>query len=152
MMFGCSGVTMRGLRTVRGLVSHLRSVERGHRTLVTCSSTLDSKRWHSSPPGGEGGGGSTSEPEATKPQLKAPRLKRRTRPLSVKDKELEKIIGTPLQKPAGHLYGGGVVDDEGDTEMLVGDGTKVKPAKSTFFIPQIALHEEDGREKKRVLV
>lgn len=52
----------------------------------------------------------------------------------------------------GHLYGGGIVDDEGDTEMLVGDGTKVKPAKSTFFIPQIALHEEDGREKKRVLV
>lgn len=52
----------------------------------------------------------------------------------------------------GHLYGGGIVDDEGDTEILVGDGTKVKPAKSTFFIPQIALHEEDGREKKRVLV
>lgn len=53
---------------------------------------------------------------------------------------------------SGHLYGGGIVDDEGDTEMLVGDGTKVKPAKSTFFIPQIALHEDDGRERKRVLV
>lgn len=28
----------------------------------------------------------------------------------------------------------------------------MKPAKSTFFIPQIALHESDGRDKKRVLV
>jgi hypothetical protein len=66
--------------------------------------------------------------------------------------ELEKLIGEPLQSPAGHLYGGGIVDDDGDTEIIVGDGTKVKPAKSTFFIPQIALHDEDGREKKRVLV
>lgn len=130
---------MTALRSARLLY---KGVQESRRALVTCSSTLNGKRWHSSEGDGDKG---------QAPQIKAPRKKRR-RPLPVNHENLEKLIGEPLQNPAGHLFGGGIVDDEGDTEILIGDGTKVKPAKSTFFIPQIALHEEDGREKKRVLV
>ena len=146
-MLGCYRVTMRGL-SARSPRATGGSRFSGHHQLSAGSGTVfstpalsfDAKRWMTSPCG-------KFFTTATKNTTK-----RRARSYPAKNVALEKLIGEPLQKPAGHLYGSSVIDDENDVEILEGDGTKIKPAKSTFFIPQIALHEEDGRERKRVLV
>jgi hypothetical protein len=52
-----------------------------------------------------------------------------------------------LQNPAGSLYGGG------KSEIDSTDGaTLIIPEPSDFFIPQVELHDDDGRSRKRVLV
>jgi hypothetical protein len=52
-------------------------------------------------------------------------------------------MGTPLQKPAGPLFG-----VAGDDNPLA-----VTPESSEYFIPQVPLHDMDGRQnKKRVLI
>ena len=59
------------------------------------------------------------------------------------------IIGKSLHTPAGPLHEGkSIIQKPGG-----GDGTTlIKPENSDFFIPQVALSEDDGRRKKRVLV
>ncbi len=61
------------------------------------------------------------------------------------------IIGNALQKPAGPLYGEGLLDDE-FTESDDTTTTLIKPGPSDFFIPEVALHESDGSNRSRVLV
>ena len=156
MMLGCSRLTVRALSIaqVGGLVDITKVAVTNPGILV------DARRWMSAPDGSQPPPpppqsrrwiSSADTPKPLSSQTKG-NLSKRNRPYRKKSEDLEKLIGEPLQTPAGPLYGGNIVDDEGDTEIIVGDGTKVKPAKSTFFIPQHALHEEDGREKKRVLV
>ena len=59
------------------------------------------------------------------------------------------IIGKSLHTPAGPLHERkSIIQKPGG-----GDGTTlIKPENSDFFIPQVALSEDDGRTKKRVLV
>lgn len=155
-MLGCSRLTVRTLSTTAagGLVD-ITKVAAFNPGILS-----DARRWMSmsAPDGSQPpppqprrwiSSSDTPKPPSSQPKVT---LTKRRRPYPKKSEDLEKLIGEPLQIPAGPLYGGNIVDDEGDTEIIVGDGTKVKPAKSTFFIPQHALHEEDGREKKRVLV
>jgi hypothetical protein len=49
-------------------------------------------------------------------------------------------MGTPLQQPAGPLYG------------RTNDPDGLTPELSQDFIPQVAVHDREGRRKKRVLV
>ena len=51
-----------------------------------------------------------------------------------------------LQTPAGPLYKKEAIDDDS------GGTTEIKPVPSDFFIPEVALHDRDGRNRKRVLV
>lgn len=65
------------------------------------------------------------------------------------------IMHSALQKPLGSLYGNGVVIDIDEDELgnlTDGATTMIKPTLGEFFIPQVALHEHDGRERKRVMV
>ena len=55
----------------------------------------------------------------------------------------EEILAKALQKPAGPLYG---KNSDGTC------ATVIKPDSNDFFIPQVALYENDGRRRKRVLV
>ena len=55
----------------------------------------------------------------------------------------EEILAKALQKPAGPLYG---KKSDGNC------ATVIKPDSNDFFIPQVALYENDGRRRKRVLV
>jgi len=63
----------------------------------------------------------------------------------------EEIISNALQKPAGPLYMNGRIDqdkpDHGEHST-----TLIKPGHSDFFIPEVPLHENDGRKRNRVLV
>jgi len=58
-------------------------------------------------------------------------------------------IGNSLHSPAGPLHDGkSIIQKPGGC-----DGTTlIKPESSDFFIPQVALFEDDGRRTKRVLV
>ena len=59
-------------------------------------------------------------------------------------KEIRKLMGEPLQKPAGPLLGPDIYnsDDEGNDI----DGSK------RTYIPEVSLYEGEGRMKKRILV
>ena len=52
-----------------------------------------------------------------------------------------KMMGHSLQPPAGPLWGDDVIDD---ADVEHGDDQR--------FIPQVSLHDQDGRKKKRVLM
>lgn len=61
------------------------------------------------------------------------------------------ILNRALQKPVGSLFG--LFDDGKYDVSEEGESTTIiKPSESNFFIPQVPLHEEDGRSKKRVLI
>ena len=95
MRASCSTITL--FNSARFLFTR---VQGSKRALVTCSSTLhNGKRWHSSSDDGT----PASTASNSKAQIKAPRHKRRTRPIpnSKRNENLEKLIGEPLQKPAG---------------------------------------------------
>jgi hypothetical protein len=51
-----------------------------------------------------------------------------------------------LQTPAGPLYLKEAIDND------TGGTTEIKPSSSDFFIPEVPLHDRDGRNRKRVLV
>lgn len=55
--------------------------------------------------------------------------------------DYKKLMGESLQAPAGPLIGDDVIDD---TDLARGDDRR--------FIPQISLHDDDGRKQKRVLM
>ena len=62
------------------------------------------------------------------------------------------IMNSALQKPAGPLYHNDSIEKK---QTLIKDDnatTLIKPVHSDFFIPEISLHEEDGRRRNRVLV
>ena len=54
-------------------------------------------------------------------------------------KRVRKLMGKSLQPPAGRLWGDDILDEDGDHSLRM-------------FIPQVPLHEDDGRGRKRVLV
>lgn len=66
------------------------------------------------------------------------------------------IINSALQKPAGPLYRNGKIMDpnhlnshkDGDHATT----TLIEPGHSDFFIPEVMLHDQDGRRRNRVLV
>lgn len=102
IMMNGSRATVTALRSARVLY---KTAGGSRRALVTCSSTLNGgklKRWHSS---SDGGDGATTDDEKEQqqplPQIKAPRQRRRTRPFPVRSESLERLIGEPLQSPAG---------------------------------------------------
>jgi Asparaginase, N-terminal len=71
------------------------------------------------------------------------RLSQHTLPRGESWKELRKLMGEPLQKPAGPLLGNSDIyhsDDEDDNHI-----------KKTY-IPEVSLYEGEGRTKKRILV
>ena len=67
------------------------------------------------------------------------------------------IIQKSLQKPAGPLFNHDIhnivkvknndTDNDNDAHT-----TFIEPGPSDFFIPEVSLHENDGRKKHRVLV
>jgi hypothetical protein len=60
--------------------------------------------------------------------------------------EMYKLMGKPLQRPAGPLWGPDVLasgDDEPSSDDL---------SSRRSYIPEIPLFEGDGREKKRILI
>ncbi len=78
----------------------------------------------------------------------------------------KQIIDCALQKPAGPLYNDNSFDDDELVEWKDGNGdgdendgdenqqttTLIKPGHSDFFIPEVCLHDGDGRNRSRVLV
>ncbi len=87
MSASCSTMTL-AFKSARFLLTR---VEGSIRTLVTCTSTLNGKRWHSSSDG-DGITSTTTKP-SPKAQVKAPRHKRRTRPIPKRNENLEKPLG-----------------------------------------------------------
>ena len=59
-------------------------------------------------------------------------------------------MGKPLQTPAGPLWDKDVLDD--DDEDSDSDDRDDKSKLKRAYIPQVSLHERDGRTRKRVLV
>jgi L-asparaginase len=63
--------------------------------------------------------------------------------------EIYKLMGTPLQTPAGPLWGSDIFSDHEDEDDEV-DTPIITPGNS--YIPEVKMYEGDGREKKRVLI
>jgi L-asparaginase len=61
--------------------------------------------------------------------------------------QIRKLMGTPLQKPAGKLWGPDIFphEEEGDDEQHRDD-------HRTTYIPEVSLYENEGRAKKRILI
>lgn len=79
---------------------------------------------------------------------------------TISSKSSKDIIESALQKPAGPLYKHDIhdiiaKDNTGSTNNNDDDHastTLIEPGHSDFFIPEVSLHENDGRKKHRVLV
>lgn len=69
--------------------------------------------------------------------------------------DLRAMMGRSLQPPAGRLWAHDVIDDD-DDEHTHGEGsdhdTIYDNSGDRQFIPQVSLHANDGRYRKRVLV
>jgi hypothetical protein len=57
----------------------------------------------------------------------------------------------PLFPPAGPLYK--IMESQPPSEISENDATTlIQPGHSDFFIPEVSLHDQDGRSRNRVLV
>jgi hypothetical protein len=65
-------------------------------------------------------------------------------------KELRKLMGEPLQKPAGALVGPDIYPNDDDN--VENDDGKQFFSPSHAYIPEVSLYEGEGRVKKRILV
>ncbi len=80
---------------------------------------------------------------------------------TISSKASKDIIKSALQKPAGPLYKHDIhdiivkdnnTDSNNSNDHDHASTTLIEPGHSDFFIPEVSLHENDGRKKHRVLV
>lgn len=108
------------------------------------------------PGGGVGGGGAGSskndDNDDDNDNNAAVEIDRLTMTMTSRD-EIRRLMGEPLQQPAGNLWGPDIFE-EGDSD---GDSYGVPTthrtnSNSKMYIPEVSLYENEGRARKRILI